>query len=111
MKITIFLIAIFISLSGCAHHDKNTFCSVDSTHNPPVEIEKIQTGMTYQEVVHILGEPDYSPTGAQFYFSTGGQCDMKSAPPASCGFVIDFISSPEQEKMQMRNCSWGRIAE
>ena len=89
----------------------------------PEAITQIRLGMSYPEVVKILGEPDYSPTEGQFYYATEGRCAIDGGPAASCGFVLEYriieyggdrivVTLPDnREEYRLQGCSWGAIGE
>ena len=83
----------------------------------PDAITKSRLGMSYTDVVKILGEPDYSPTEGQFYHATEGRCTAGGGPAASCGFVLEYriieyggdgivVTLPDdREEYRLQGCS------
>lgn len=86
------------------------FCEI---HGPadraPATIHRLQAGMSRAEVEKILGEHDYSPARGQFYFATGGGCELEPGRIAPCGYVLDFSGAAPTSTLV--SCWWGAVGE
>ena len=123
---------LFLALTAFAISDalsedskEEVHCEIWSPANPPPDaIKQIRLGMSYLEVVELLGEPDYSPIVGQYYHSTGGNCTTDGGPDAPCGFVLEYrtidygssdgisVTLPDNvEDYRLQGCSWGGIGE
>ena len=124
----ILLVALALLANSVAGSDDSTeeiHCDVWSPANSlPDAITQIRLGMSYSEVVKILGEPDYSPVEGQYYHSTGGSCATDGGPDVACGFVLEYriivygsnegisVTLPNtKEEYRLQGCSWGGISE
>ena len=99
-------------------------CEIRSPNDAlPNTFEQIALGMSYSEVIEILGEPDHMPTAGIYYHTTGGECSTNGGPRAACGFVVEYFTRvyaankirtdlPEDnDDYRLQSCSWGGIGE
>lgn len=116
-----------ILIASCvdSQTESTQFCEINSAESePPRILALVLEDMSNASVVAALGEPDYSPTDGQYYFSTEGSClaDGPGTAAAICGFVLEFRDyelivdkSPylpeEKSDWQLQSCSWGGIGE
>jgi len=104
-------------LVGCTAKTSTVGCGIASPeHLLPERVKRIHLGMSKAELEGVLGEADYSPTDGQFYFSTGGDCQLEGADRlAPCGVVAEFRKySGDHDPVvtdSLQSCSWGAIGE
>ena len=72
--------------SAASYKNKRDYVSLSRIHDHLVK------GMPRAEVERLLGEPDYSPTEGQYYYSSDKKAasDGTDRPPATIGLVVDY---------------------
>lgn len=86
------------------------FCEIHGpTDRAPPTIHRLRAGMSRADVQKILGEPDYSPARGQYYFATGGGCELEPGRIAPCGYVLEFGGAAAASGLV--TCWWGAIGE
>lgn len=113
-RIWVTLLAVICAGASCSSRVAST-CETDSPSAlMPKSFDSIRIGMTKAEAEAILGPPDYSPIDGQYYFSTGGDCEVAPDRMASCGFIIEYrdhSKSPGEDTGRIVECRWGGIGE
>ena len=118
--ITCSITAAVLLASGSSHAAKSAeaFCGIEGPRNlVPPTIHKLHFGMKPEQIEKVLGKPDYSPTRGQYYFFTGGTCEVVEALQIPCGFVLNFANdqSADDENPSagatLEGCWWGPIGE
>lgn len=109
------LLLLLVIIPGCHSQDQPGSCRIEGPRQLlPEEVERIHLGMDKVDLEALLGQPDYSPVGGQYYFSTGGACPLDEERSAPCGVVADFRNYTGGESLLMdslQSCWWGAIAE
>ena len=128
-----------LTLVSCWADERSSkpICEIRSPETePPVSITLIDDQMPYGDVIAILGEPDYSPTEGQYYYTTGGDCSLPTSGGryALCGFVLEYrdydrmveldpippdnsrryrapFLPDDRSDWRLQSCSWGGIGE
>jgi hypothetical protein len=91
-------------------------CDINDSKKPiPPALARVRLGISRNGLESILGKPDYSPIKGQYYFSTGGSCQLEGTNrTAACGVVADFRrlqGSQTQLMDSLQSCFWGAIGE
>lgn len=101
---------------ACAEQPGFSECRIEGpAHLAPENIRRVHLGMSKDELEHVLGPADYSPTEGQYYFSTGGDCPLADTDRvAPCGVVAEFRDYSGSEAVlteSLQSCWWGAIGE
>jgi len=115
-----FLLPLMLALVACSssrpsvadasarYKNQRDYASLATIHS------HLFKGMPRAEVEHLLGEPDYSPTEGQYYYSS----DRKEAstgaadrPPATLGLVVDYRDANGAVTNRLQRFTLGPIGE
>jgi outer membrane protein assembly factor BamE (lipoprotein component of BamABCDE complex) len=115
-----FVSLVLLALVGCdsagpsvtdasaSYKNRRDFASLATIHGHLIN------GMARDEVERLLGEPDYSPTEGQYYYSSDrkeASPDSADRPPATFGLVVDYRDADGDVTDQLQNFTLGPIGE
>jgi len=93
--------------ASVSYKSKRDYASLVTIHG------HLANGMPRADVERLLGEPDYSPTEGQYYYSS----DRKEAsgggdrPPATLGLVVDYRDANDLVTNQLQRFALEAIGE
>lgn len=109
------LLLLLGTVTGCNRQIEAQQCSIQGPAAlMPEEVGRIHLGMSKASLEALMGEPAYSPTAGQYYFSTGGKCPLDEERFAACGVVADFQDYSGADSIvtdSLQSCWWGAIGE
>lgn len=116
MRLEILLVIAALGTTACQSATPLPSCPTEGSQpTRPPQVDRIHSGMALAEIVAVLGEPSYSPSAGQYYFSTGGDCRLgDSGRTAPCGLVADFRDMQDGDAKvteTLQSCWWGAIGE
>jgi hypothetical protein len=81
----------------------------------PRHLAQLRLGLPKSAVDRLMGPPAQSPTPAEYYYFTGGQCPLGNHLTAPCGVAALFTHQEADEPAQhpeaskLQRCWWGAI--
>ncbi|HET6421745.1 MAG TPA: hypothetical protein VFG19_16430 [Geobacteraceae bacterium] len=118
MKILLPIIMALIFLSGCSnpslHQASNSYKSKRDYASLEIIYKNMHKGMKRADVEHLLGEPDYSPTEGQYYYSSDRleyPDKVNDGPKASVGIIVDYRDAKGNLTNVLQTFSLGPIGE
>ncbi len=118
MKKLLHFIMAFILLWGCCHpslHDaSNSYKNKRDYSSLEIIYENLHKGMRRADVERLLGEPEYSPTEGQYYYSSDRRDHLekdKDRPMATVGIVVDYKDAKGNLTDVLQTFTLGAIGE
>jgi hypothetical protein len=115
-----FLFLVLLGLVGCdsagqsvadasaSYKTRRDYASLATIHSHLIK------GMPRAEVERLLGEPDYSPTEGQYYYSSDrkeASPDSADRPWATLGLVVDYRDGNDDVTDRLQDFTLGPIGE
>lgn len=110
---TLFLIILLAACSSSLLEDKSAQYKRDKEYRSlQVIFENLSKGMPRKEVERLLGDPDYSPTNGQYYYSSSQSVYSKDQDrTVPVGLVVDYCDTSGKLTDTLQAFSLGPIGE
>ena len=115
-----FALAVLLAVAGCSS-SSTSLASASASYKEQRDYASLVTihsglikGMSRTEVERLLGEPDYSPTDGQYYYSSDRKEDAPNTtdrPPATLGMVVDYRDASGRVTDQLQSFTLGPVGE
>lgn len=112
------MLVFMLVLTGCSgnvtsiddaseqYKKEKTYASLEVIYN------NLSKGMPRQDVLRLLGEPDYSPTEGQYYYSSDKKAlDEGQEKQVTVGLVVDYRNDEDEITESLQGFSMESMGE
>ena len=110
---TLFFIVLLAACSSSLLEDASAQYKRDKEYRSlQVIVENLSKGMPRKDVERLLGEPDYSPTNGQYYYSSSQSAYSKDqGRSVPVGLIVDYRDKSGELTATLHEFSLGPIGE